>query len=103
MSVIVNDAFKRILFALGPAQWRVTHKPFNYWKERPRTKTVIRDRLLGLTKFNKKEVTIYKHLDAADALGTILHELLHVAYPKASERAIHELSSKILAELWGIK
>lgn len=89
------SALKAILVALGPGGYDVEH-----------SSRIIREgrkRLYGRTHYQpKKRIMLYKDDEHCffNQVDTILHELLHAAYPEYSEEMVEQLTLSIAKDLW---
>lgn len=87
------DAIKRIFYALGPGRWEIEHVNKKQFDNEG-------DRLFGITHHQRKRVRLFKHAGSLDVLDTVIHELLHAAYPDESEAEIVQRTKEITEELW---
>jgi Zn-dependent peptidase ImmA (M78 family) len=50
--------------------------------------------------YKDRDIVIAQNLDPEDELGTVIHELMHAAFPAHKEYYIHDVSESITTALW---
>jgi hypothetical protein len=98
-----TEAFKRILEVLGPRRYSIIQGKRKKYDAVPGSRRALRcyaTTFYETPAHKKNTIEIYGENGYFDSIDTILHELLHAAYPDKEEQEIEQLTEEIAKDLW---